>query len=154
MPLEVGIAKTLRLWTARLRRNKKSLVTAIRHLNDYEGDVTSLTLGIEANWSLQKGDYAALCVWLSSHKGVSKATRKAAAAHEATIFRIDALRKRKLALDEIPAELVPAFRAIPDADGPRNLAAHALLHATAHGTPLDLFMPDDEFQETVWEDEE
>ncbi len=149
VPLDVDMQKTLRTWVGRLRKNKKVLIQAIRHFNKYpDGDVSSVTLGIEANWTLPETEYPALCTWLNGYKRPSKGARKGSASAPAAAFRLDAFPKH--GEKGIPGSLKAAFSALPDKDEPRNLASHALLHAISHGTPLDLFMPDDRHQQVVW----
>jgi hypothetical protein len=65
----VDVRKTLRSWTSNLRKNKESLVAALRHFNEYEsGEVSSLSLGIEAHSSLPTTGDEALCRWLGAYQ--------------------------------------------------------------------------------------
>jgi hypothetical protein len=146
VPLDVDMKKTQRSWVGNLRTNKESLVAALRHFNDYEdGEISSLTLGIEAHWSLPTSEYEALCRWLSAHGASVKGKRTVS-------FRLDAFQGREEASDDVSEELSAAFASLPAKDEARQLAAYALRHATSRGTPLDLFMPDDDYQVAVWGD--
>jgi hypothetical protein len=144
VPCDIDVGAVFGDWLGILRSNLPSVLAALRHLNELpttDDSISQLLLSTDVIWTLPEAEYPELVAWLN------------VAIEGAPALTLESLRAG--VFDEFddyePSEAAaPALEWLCERDPARHLAARALGHALVEGSPLELFQPDDMFEEWVW----